>query len=80
MNSIESINLQLRYLEIMKYLCFASYYYNLYPTPSHCKIMFMLDYIKSLIVLWTSDHTTNNLVCIGAYSGASTRKDTLQIP
>ncbi|MFY4724216.1 N-acetylneuraminate synthase family protein [Campylobacter jejuni] len=74
MNSIESIKPTVKILKDFEIPFVLLHTTNLYPTPSHLvRLKAMLELYKEFGCLYgLSDHTTNNLACIGAIAlGAS---------
>ncbi|EHU9609318.1 sialic acid synthase, partial [Campylobacter jejuni] len=74
MNSIESIKPTVKILRDYEIPFVLLHTTNLYPTPSHLvRLQAMLELYKEFNCLYgLSDHTTNNLACIGAIAlGAS---------
>ncbi|EAK9868514.1 sialic acid synthase [Campylobacter lari] len=74
MNSIESIKPTVKILRDYEIPFVLLHTTNLYPTPSHLvRLNAMLELYKEFNCLYgLSDHTTNNLACIGAIAlGAS---------
>lgn len=74
MNSIESIKPTVKILRDYEIPFVLLHTTNLYPTPSHLvRLQAMLELCKEFNCLYgLSDHTTNNLACIGAIAlGAS---------
>lgn len=74
MNSIESIKPTVKILKEYEIPFVLLHTTNLYPTPSHLvRLNAMLELYKEFNCLYgLSDHTTNNLACLGAIAlGAS---------
>ncbi|TXE89041.1 polyhydroxyalkanoate biosynthesis repressor PhaR [Campylobacter volucris] len=74
MNSIESIKPTIKILKEYEIPFVLLHTTNLYPTPSHLvRLNAMLELYKEFNCLYgLSDHTTNNLACLGAIAlGAS---------